>query len=173
MRTLSRFGAIAGALAVLGPLSAEAAGTDPFCAQLQAIVADAPNSFAKFQGELTKKQTSQVEPVVTVDYYAASGAPVGAISCDIEMDETSSDGRHHPNYSCEFPIAGANKGTALRKLASQAAVCLPGVSRPMGPGVDKDGGMLTAHASDYATSYLFLAGPAKATMAFSIQSERK
>jgi hypothetical protein len=43
----------------------------------------------------------------------------------------------------------------------------------MGPGLSKDGGMLSAHSSDYSLSYLFLSGPAKQTIAFSIQNDRK
>src|SRR5579872_2518400 len=115
--------------ALFAPWGAQAAGSDPICAQVQAIVADAANGFAKFQGELTKKENSSVEPPTTVDYYAASGAPAGAISCDIEIQETaSSDGHHYPNYACQFPIAGADKGAAVRKLANQIVACLPGTS---------------------------------------------
>lgn len=161
-------------LALCAPWSAKAAGSDPICAQVQAIVADAPNGFAKFQGALTKKESSSVEPPTTVDYYAASGEPAGAVSCDIEIQEiATSDGHHFPNYACEFPIAGADKGAAVRKLANQLVACLPGTSRPIGPGLNKQGGMLDAHANDYSVSYMFLAGPAQPTALFSIQSERK
>lgn len=174
MTRMHPFAAVTAALALFAPLNAEAAGSDPFCTQLQAIVADAPNGFAKFQGALTKKEASTVDsPAVMMDYFAASGAPAGAVSCDIEMQETTSTGNHYPNYACEFPIVGSNKGAAVRKLANQVAACLPGISRPIGPGLDKDSGMLDAHSSDYSVSYQFLAGPAKPTMSFSIQSERK
>jgi hypothetical protein len=154
--------------------SAQAAASDKFCAQIQAIVADAPNSFAAFRGQRTKQETSQVPPPVTVDHYAASGAPEGATECEISARDTPTDaGTYLPNYSCEFPIAGTNKGATTQKLASRVAACLPGISRPMGPGLSKDSGMLSAHSSDYSLSYFFLSGPAKQTIMFSIQNGRK
>ena len=174
MRAHDPLAAMTALFALLAPLRAEAAGNDPFCAQIQAIVADAPSGFASFQGELTKKEASTVDsPAVMMDHYAASGAPAGALSCEIVIQEATSNGQHYPNYSCEFPIAGTNKGAAVRKLATQVAACLPGTSRPAGPGLDKDSGMLDAHSSDYSVSYSFLAGPARPTMSFSVQSERK
>jgi hypothetical protein len=166
--------AVAAALAISVAGGAQAAASDKFCAQIQAIVADAPNSFAAFKGQRTRQETSQVQPPVSVDYYAASGAPEGAVACEISArTAATSNGQHYPNYSCKFPIAGTNKGAAARSLANRVAACLAGVSRPMGPGLDKNGGMLTAHSSDYAVSYLFLSGPASPTVMFSIQSGRK
>jgi tetratricopeptide (TPR) repeat protein len=160
------------ALATAG--SAHAAASDNFCAQIQAIVADAPNSFTAFRGQLTRQETSQVPPPTTVDHYAASGAPGGTTACEITARHTATDtGRYLPNYTCEFPISGTNKGAATRSLASRVAACLPGISRPMGPGLSKDSGMLTAHSSDYSLSYLFLSGPASQTTTFSIQNGRK
>ncbi len=153
--------------------SAQAAGSDKFCAQIQAIVADAPNSFAAFRGQRTRQETSQVPPPTTVNHYAASGTPEGATACEITANDTATSGLYYPNYSCEFPVAGTNKGAETQKLARRVAACLPGISRPMGPGLSKDSGMLSAHSSDYSLSYFFLSGPAKQTIHFSIQNGRK
>jgi hypothetical protein len=161
-------------LAIPAAGSAQAAASDKFCAQIQAIVADAPNSFAAFRGQLTRQETSQVPPPTTIDHYAASGAPEGTTACEITTRHTATDaGRYLPNYTCEFPISGTNKGAATRSLANRVAACLPGISRPMGPGLSKDSGMLSAHSSDYSLSYFFLAGPASQTITFSIQNGRK
>jgi hypothetical protein len=154
--------------------SAQAAASDKFCAQIQAIVADAPNSFAAFRGQLTRQETSQVPPPTTIDHYAASGGPEGATECELTARHTATDsGQYLPNYTCKFPISGTNKGAATRSLANRVAACLPGISRPMGPGLSKDSGMLDAHSSDYALSYFFLAGPNSQAITFSIQNGRK
>jgi hypothetical protein len=168
IRTASHRVALAAALVIPAAWSAEAAQSDKFCEQIQAIVADAPNSFAAFQGQLAKQVTFEG---VKIDHYAASGAPEGATACEIVAQELAD--RRYPNYSCEFPIAGTNKGAATKNLASRVAACLPGISRPIGPGLSKDSGMLTAHSSDYSLSYSFLSGPAKPTVSFSIQNGRK
>jgi hypothetical protein len=172
VKTLTDY--FAAAPAIPAAASAQAAPSDKFCAQIQAIVADAPNSFAAFRGQRTKQETSQVPPPVTVDHYAASGAPEGATECEITARDTPTDaGKYLPNYSCEFPIAGTNKGAATQKLASRIAACLPGISRPMGPGLSKDGGTLSAHSIDYSLSYFFVTGPASQMIGFSIQNGRK
>jgi hypothetical protein len=172
VKTLTDYFAAAPAIAAAG--SAQAAASNTFCAQIQAIVADAPNSFAAFRGQLTRQERSQVPPPTTVDHYTASGTPAGAAACEITAnDAPTSGGLYLPNYTCEFPIAGTNKGAETQKLARRVAACLPGISRPMGPGLSKDSGMLTAHSSDYALSYLFLSGPAKQTIRFSVQNGRK
>jgi hypothetical protein len=174
IRTASHLTALVAALAIPVAWSAEAAPSNKFCEQIQAIVADAPNSFAAFKGQRTRQETSQVPPPTTVNYYAASGAPEGSISCEISAQDKATDaGKYLPNYTCQFPIAGADKGAATKKLATQVAACLPGISRPIGPGQNKDGGMLTAHSSDYSLSYLFLSGPARQTITFSVQNGRK
>jgi hypothetical protein len=148
---------------------------DPFCDPLKAVAADAPNGFANFQGGLTKKEASNVEPPAMIDYYAvAGGQPDGAADCDIEIQEhATADGLHFPNYACRFPIRGKDKGAATRQLANRAAACLVGVSKPIGPGLDKEGGMLTMHAKDYSVSYSVISGPATDFIDFAIQSERK
>lgn len=154
--------------------SVPVAARDTFCAQIRAIVADAPNSFAAFKGQLTKQETSSVPPPTMVDHFAARGAPEGATTCEIRVRHTATEaGLYLPNYSCAFPIAGADKGAATHRLANRVAACLPGISRPIGPGLKKDGGMLDAHSSDYSLSYFFLSGPATQTITFSIQNGRK
>jgi hypothetical protein len=153
--------------------SVQAGASDRFCAQIQAIVADATNSFAAFRGQLTRQETSQVPPPTTVNHYAASGGPDGAIACEITAHDTPASGLNYPNYSCEFPIVGTNKGAETQKLAKRVAACVPGISRPMGPGLSKDSGMLDAHSSDYSLSYFFLSGPATQKIHFSIQNSRK
>jgi hypothetical protein len=70
-------------------------------------------------------------------------------------------------------IVGKDKGAAIRKLANRAAACIPGFSRPMGPGLNKDGGTLSAHASDYSVDLFLIAGPASPTIGFWIGSNRK
>jgi len=166
--------ALTAALAIPFASNAEAAQTDKFCVQIQTIIADAANSFAAFRGQLTQQETSQVPPPTTVDHYAASGAPEDATACEIRARHTATDnGRYLPNYSCEFPITGTNKGAATQKLASRVAGCLPDISRPMGPGLSKDSGMLSAHSSDYSLEYFFLSGPARQTITFSVQNNRK
>ena len=121
-----------------------------------------------------RQEATSIDPLVIVDHYAAGGALEGATACEITAHESvDSHGRRYPGYSCDFPIAGTDKGAATRKLASRVAACLPGFSRPIGPGLAKDSGMLTAHASDYSVSYSVLSGPASATVWLSIRSGRK
>ncbi len=150
-----------------------AMAADNFCTQLKAIAADAPNGFSTLRGAQTKQEASAAAPYGMVDYYAVSSSLDGASSCDIEIQETAtSDGLHYPNYACEFPITGKNKGTATRKLANRVAACLGNVSRPAGPGLDADGGMLLFHSTDYSVSYSTISGPFRPTISFSIQSEK-
>jgi hypothetical protein len=54
--------ALTAALAIPLAWSGEAARSDNFCVQVQAIIADAPNSFAAFRGQRTRQETSQVPP---------------------------------------------------------------------------------------------------------------
>jgi hypothetical protein len=153
---------------------ASAAPAVKLCGQLRAIVADAPNSFAAFKGTQTSQEKSKVEPYDLIDHYAATGWPDGAASCEITMnDVATSYGQRYPNYSCEFPITGDNKGATTKKLAMRAAACLPGTSHPIGPGLDKDGGMLLAHSKDYTVGYSFISGPATNTVSMLIQSDKK
>jgi hypothetical protein len=154
--------------------AANAAPPDKICEQLKSVVADAPNSFAAFKGALARQEKSSVEPYDIVDYYAAKVLFDGATSCEIDMRDTpTSYGQSYPNYSCNFPFIGTNKGVATKKLATRVAACLPGISHPSGPGLSKDSGMLTAHSKDYSMSYSFISGPASETISFSIQSDNK
>ena len=154
--------------------AAQAASTDQFCKQLKAVVAEAPNGFASLQGQKTSQEASQTDPGTSFDHYAVSATLDGATSCDMMLEQpASSDGKHFPNYTCAFQITGGDKGVATRKLATRVAACLPGISHPSGPGLDKDGGMLTAHSADYSVGYSFISGPASTTIKFSIQSDTK
>jgi hypothetical protein len=155
--------------------SARAAASDKFCAQIQAIVAEAPNSFAAFRGHRTKQETSQVRPPTTVDHYAASGAPAGAIACEVRARDTATEaGLYLSNYSCEFPIAGTNKGAETQKLAKRVAGCLPGISRPMGPGLSKDGGMLSGiQATTRSATSFYRALPRRRSCSRSRMAESK
>jgi hypothetical protein len=169
--------ALAAALAMPVAGSAAAAESDKFCAQIQAIVTDAANGFAALQGQRTKqekREATSTDPAITIDHFAANGTPDGATGCEITANESpSSNGQRYPGYSCSFPLAGTDKGAATRKLATRVAACLPGFSRPIGPGLNKDGGLLTAHAGDYSVNYSVLSGPASATVGLSIRSSRK
>jgi hypothetical protein len=169
--------ALTAALAMPAAWSAAAAESDKFCAQIQAIVADASNGFAALQGQRTKqekREATSTDPAITIDHFAASGTPEAATACEITANESANSyGRRYPGYSCEFPIAGTDKGAATRKLANRVAACLPGFSRPIGPGLNKNGGLLTAHANDYSVDYSILSGPATATVGLAIRSSRK
>ncbi len=177
IRTALNIVALAAALAISTAWSAGAAESDKFCVQIRAIAADAANGFVALRGQQTRQETqaaTSTDPANIVDHYAASGAPEGATTCEITAnDSANAQGRHHPIYRCEFPIAGKDKGAAIRKLANRAAACLPGFSRPMGPGLNKDGGTLSAHASDYSIDLFLIAGPASSTIALWIGSNRK
>lgn len=177
IRTASNLVALAAALAVSAASSAAAAESDKFCAQILAISTDAANGFVALRGQQTRQEkqaATSTDPENILDHYAASGMPEGAITCEITAnDSADARGRHYPIYRCEFPIVGKDKGAALRKLANRAASCLPGFSRPIGPGLDKNGGMLTAHASDYSISLFSISGPNSPTMEVWIKSDRK
>jgi hypothetical protein len=169
LAALTIFAAIAAPVA-----GAQAAGSDQFCTQLKAVVADAPNGFASLQGSKTRQEPSSTDAGIIFDHYAVSSALDGAASCEMTAQEAAtSDGKHFPNYSCDFPITGSDKGAATKKLAGRVTACLPGVSHPSGPGLRKDGGMLTAHSADYTVSYSFISGPAHSNISFSIQSGTK
>ena len=155
------------------PLAAQAAD-DAFCTSLKAVVADAPNGFAGFRGDLTRKEQSTIDIPTTYDHYAVSKTLDGAASCEIRMqEEATSSGGHLPNYGCDFPIKGADKGAAARQIANRVAACIAGTSRPSGFDVKKDGGMVTMHDKDYALSYMALSGPANNLVSLSIQASRK
>jgi hypothetical protein len=169
--------ALAGATFALVLAAPAAAADEKFCTQIQAIVADASNGFAALQGQRTKQEklaATSTDPAITVDHYTAGGTPDGATACEIRANESAdSSGRRYPGYSCDFPLAGTDKGAATRKLATRVAACLPGFSRPIGPGLNKDGGLLTAHANDWSVNYSVLSGPATATVGLAIRSSRK
>ncbi len=163
--------ALAAALPAFG---AHAAGERDFCKQYRALVADAPNGFSAFKGDRTKREKSPVEPHDLIDYYEASNWPDGALACHLEMrDEETDDGHRYPNYYCEFPLVGADKGRALRRMAERVAACVKGVSRPSGPGVDKTGGMLTWHTKDYAAHFSAFAGPSNPNIRILVQAEKR
>ena len=154
--------------------SALAADESDFCKQYRAIAADAPHGFASFRGEQTKQEKSTVEPYDLINTYSATGWPDGALNCHIEMrDEPTSDGHRYPNYYCEFAMLAADKGKALRRMASRIAACVRGASRPSGPGLEKEGGMLTWHARDRGVHYSAFAGPSNPNIRILIQSERR
>ncbi len=177
IRTASNLVALTVVLAISVAWSAAAAETGKFCAQIRAIFADASNGFVALRGQQTrqeKQEATSTDPANIVDHYAASGTPEGATACEITTnDSANSQGRRHPIYRCEFPITGKDKGAAIRKLANRAAACLPGFSRPMGPGLNKDGGTLSAHASDYSVDLFLISGPASSTIGLWIGSNRK
>jgi hypothetical protein len=178
IRTASNLVALTVVLAISFAWSAAAAETDKFCAQIGAIFTDASNGFVALRGQQTrqeKQEATSTDPTnIVVDHYAASGMPEGAIACEITAnDSANSQGRRHPRYSCEFPITGNDKGAAIRKLANRTAACLPGFSRPIGPGLNKDGGTLSAHASDYSVDLFLISGPASSTIELSIESNWK
>ncbi|HUO98159.1 MAG TPA: hypothetical protein VMU01_05800 [Rhizomicrobium sp.] len=161
------------AAALLAPLS-HAAGERDFCKQYRAIVADARNGFSGFRGKRIKQEKATVAPFGTIDFYAATGWPDGALNCHIEMrDEATEDGHQYPNYYCEFPMLAADKGKALRRLADRIAACTPGVSRPSGTGLDKEGGMLTWHSKNYDVHYSGFAGPSNANLRILVQAEKR
>jgi hypothetical protein len=177
IRIASNLVAVAAALAISASWSAAAAESDTFCAQIRAIAADAANGFVALRGQQAsqeKQAATSTDPANIVDHYAASGTPEGATACEITAnDAANAQGQHHPIYRCQFPIAGKDKGAAIRKLANRAAACLPGFSRPIGPGLNKDGGTLSAHASDYAVGLFLISGPASSTIGLWIESNRK
>jgi len=153
--------------------AAFAAGDAAFCEEVKTIAGDAAHAFSMVQGDKTSQEASTVDPSVIVDHYSVKASLDGATSCEMTVQETAtSDGRHFPNYSCYFPITGSDKGAATRKLANRVAACLPGISHPSGPGLKKDGGMLTAHSADYDVSYSFISGSAQNRVVFSIQSDK-
>jgi hypothetical protein len=177
IRIASNLVALAAALVISAACSAAAAETDKFCAQIRAIAADAANGFVTLRGPQTRQEkqaATSTDPANIVDHFAASGTPEGATECEITAnDSDNSQGRRHPIYRCQFPIAGKDKGAALRKLANRAAACLPGFSRPIGPGLNKDGGTLSAHSNDYSLDLFSISGPASATMELWIGSNWK
>jgi hypothetical protein len=150
-------------------VAAPSLAADNFCTQLKAIVADAPNSFNNFRGAQTKQEMSAVEPKTLVDYYAANNPPDGALSCEIETQDVAySDGRHTPNYTCEFPNAGKNRSLGARTLAGRAAACLGNVSKPSGMS-----GYSSFHSNDYTVSFTSLSGGNSPTVTFMIQSDQR
>lgn len=177
IRTASNLVALAAALVISATSSAATAESDKFCAQIRAIFADAASGFVALRGQQTRQEkqaATSTDRANVVDHYAASGTPEGATTCEITAnDSANAQGRHHPIYRCEFPIVGKDKGAAIRKLANRAAACIPGFSRPMGPGLNKDGGTLSAHASDYSVDLFLISGPASPTIGLWIGSNWK
>jgi len=176
-RTAANLVALTAALAISAAWRAEAAESGKFCAQIQAIFADAANGFVALRGQQTrqeKHEATSTDPAIIVDHYAASGTPEGATACEIRAnDAANAQGRRYPLYACEFPITGKDKGAALRKLANRTAACIPGFSRPIGPGLNKDGGTLSAHSSDWSIDLFSIAGPNSSTMTLWLRSGRK
>lgn len=170
-RTTLALAAIAAAPFCLG---AHAAVERDFCKQYRAVVADASNSFASFRGDRTKREKSPVEPHDLIDFYGATNWPDGALSCHIEMrDEATDDGHRYPNYYCEFPTLNANKGKALRSMANRVASCIRGASRPSGPALDAQGGMLTWHTKNYDVHFSAFAGPSNPNIRILVQAEKR
>ena len=145
--------ALAGATLALMLAAPAAAADDKFCAQIQAIAADASNGFVALRGERTQQEqraATATDPAVTIDHFAANGTPDGATGC--EISENAPPHSRYPVYSCRFPFTGTDKGAATRKFATRVAACLPGFSKPIGPGLNKDGGVLTSHANDWTAN---------------------
>lgn len=160
--------------AVLFCASAHAEGERDFCKQYKAIVTDAANGFEGFRGERTKRQKATVPPFGTIDFYAAKSWPDGALNCHIEMrDEATEDGHQYPNYYCEFPMLASDKGKALKKLATRIAACTPGASKPAGPGLDAQGGMLAWHSKNSDVHFSGFAGPSNPNVRILVQAEHR
>ncbi|MBU6297173.1 MAG: hypothetical protein KGJ79_04635 [Alphaproteobacteria bacterium] len=181
--------AAAAILATAGASVTGPAAADNFCRQLKAVVADAPNGFASFRGAFSRTRTEpnipgfddiDDTPDIVLDIYVAKGWPDGALSCEIQTEESTPPGKLlYPGYKCEFPIQGTDKGAATRELALRAGNCVGNVNNATVTGLYPNGGMLNFDSKDGTVSYLLSSGtyresgPPTSTITFTIQYNKR
>lgn len=141
----------AAVLLILLPMPASAGG---FCDSIKAIAAETPNGYASFRGALTRRED-------LYDHYVASGWPVGALSCEIEVatDENIPNQTAYTDYTCNFPLSAASKPAAMRTFTKSIQRCMSDLSVETGTKPTKDGGNLLLSSHRAALGFAVITMP--------------